>query len=253
MHKALRGQRPLVFAHRGGAKLGPENTVPGFDRGLAAGADGLELDVRLSKDRQVVVIHDSTVDRTTDGRGRVGQFTASELSRMDVLGSGSGVPRLGDVLERYRDVALIVEMKESRPELAHAVVGLVLETRALDRVVLGSFHSIAVRAARRCEPRMATGSSIGETRLALYASYAGIAPIWASYRAFQIPERTRGTRVVSKRFIRLAHQAGLVVQVWTVDDPSDMRRLLSWGVDALITDRPDLAVAIVRGWEPTVK
>lgn len=253
MHRALRGARPLVFAHRGGAKLGPENTIAAFTRGLAAGADGLELDVRLSKDRQAVVIHDSTVDRTTDARGRVDQFTAAELSRMDVLRSGAGVPRLGEVLERFSDAAVIVEVKETRVELVDAVVALVLDSHALDRVVLGSFHTAAVRAARRREPRLPTGSSIGETRLALYASYVGIAPFWAGYRAFQIPERTRGTRVVSKRFIRLAHEAGLVVQVWTVDDPSDMRRLLSWGADALITDRPDVAVEIVGGRVPSLK
>ena len=248
MHKALRGTRPLVFAHRGGAKIGPENTLVAFDRGLAAGADGLELDVHLSKDGEVVVIHDRTVDRTTDGRGPVARHTADELARMNVLGSGSGVPTLRQVLARYPEQPIIVEMKRSSAALAHAVVDVVREARAIDRVSLGSFHVVPLKAACTYEPRLPTGSATPETRLALYASYVGISPFWASYRSFQVPERTRGTRVVSQRFIRLAHAAGIVVQVWTVDDPADMTRLLGWGVDAVISDRPDVAANAVRSF-----
>ena len=248
MHKALRGARPLVFAHRGGAKIGPENTLLAFDRGLAAGADGLELDVRLSKDGEVVVIHDRTVDRTTDARGPVRHYTADELARLNVLGSGAGVPVLRDVLDRYRDIPIIVEMKQSSAALAHAVVDCVRKAHAIDRVSLGSFHAVPLKAARRYEPLIPTGSARWETRLALYASYLRVSPFWAPYRSFQVPERTRGTRVVSDRFIRIAHAAGIVVQVWTVDDPADMQRLLQWGVDALISDRPDLAAAAVRSF-----
>ncbi|HSL23525.1 MAG TPA: glycerophosphodiester phosphodiesterase [Vicinamibacterales bacterium] len=248
MHRALRGPRPLVFAHRGGAKIGPENTWLAFDRGLAAGANGLELDVHLSRDGEVVVMHDRTVDRTTDARGPVARFTAAELGQMNVLGSGTGVPLLREVLERYRDVPIIVEMKVSSRSIALRVVDLVRQARALDRVALGSFHAGPLKAARVHEPAIPTGSAPAETRLALYASYLGIAPFWASYRSFQVPERTRGTRIVSERFVRLAHAAGVAVQVWTVDTAAEMTRLLDWGVDAIISDRPDLAVETVRAW-----
>lgn len=247
MHRALRGPRPLVFAHRGGAKLGPENTIAGFDRGLAAGADGLELDVRLSRDGDVMVIHDSTVDRTTDARGRVNQYTAQELGRMNVLGSGDGVPRLEDVLARFPGVPLIIELKENG-ELGRRTADLVRAAMALDRVVIGSYLRAALREVRRYEPRLPTGSSHEETRLAVYASRVGLAPHWASYRSFQVPESTQGTRVVSKSFVRLAHQAGLSVQVWVVDEPDAVLRLLSWGVDGIITDRPDVAVLALHSW-----
>ena len=260
MHRALRGIRPQVFAHRGGAGLGPENTLEAFDRGMAAGADGIECDVRLARDGAVVVMHDPTVDRTTDGRGPVRSLTSAELARLDAAhryregdgfplrGRGVGVPTLREVLARYPQAAVIVELKEPAPELAHRVVDAIREVDALERVVVGSFSRPALRAIRRYEPRLPTGSSREEARLALYATRVGIAPHWAGYRAIQVPERSRGTRIVSTRFIRLAHQAGLVVQVWTVDEADDIRRLLLWGVDAIISDRPDVAVRTLQEW-----
>jgi glycerophosphoryl diester phosphodiesterase len=228
-----------VFAHRGGAKLGPENTIEAFDRGLASGADGLECDVRLSADGEVVVIHDATVDRTTAGRGRVSGFTAAELARWRV-------PRLTDVISRFAAASFIVEIKESNPTLARKAVEIVRAHGAVDRVALGSFHAAPLRVVRELEPDIPTGASKPEIRVALYASYIGIAPRWASYRAFQVPERSRGRRVVSRRFVRAAHRAGVVVQVWTVDHEQDIRRLIDWGVDAIITDRPDVAAGIVQ-------
>jgi glycerophosphoryl diester phosphodiesterase len=248
VHRALRGTRPLVFAHRGGAKIGPENTLLAFDRGLAAGADGLELDVRLSQDGEVVVIHDATLDRTTDARGPVSRYTAAQLAAVNVLGSGQGVPRLRQVLERYAQAAIIIEIKDASAVLARSVVDLVRDARAIDRVVLGSYYGSALKAARRHDSRVRTGSTMSETRLALYASYVHLAPYWAGYQAFQVPERASGGRVVSRRFVRLAHAAGLVVQVWTVDTSEDITRLLSFGVDGIISDRPDVAVEAVRTW-----
>jgi glycerophosphoryl diester phosphodiesterase len=120
----------------------------------------------------------------------------------------------------------------------------------LDRVCLGSFHWLVLRAVRRHAPSAATGASRKETRLAVYGSWLGLRPRRPAYRALQVPERSGRTRVVSPRFIRLAHGAGVPVQVWTVNGEDDMRRLLDWGVDALITDRPDIAVPIVRAHPP---
>lgn len=239
----LRGQRPLVFAHRGGAKLGPENTLETFSRGLAAGADGLEVDVRLSRDGKVVVMHDPTVNRTTPGRGRVSEFTAEQLSAW-------GVPRLAEVFARYPEALFIIELKEANGGLARKVVDLVREHGAVGRVALGSFHAGPLRVAREIEPRIPTGASKPEIRVALYASYLGIAPFWASYQSLQVPERSRGRRVVSRRFVRAAHRAGLAVHVWTVDEERDIRRLIDWGVDAIISDRPDVAARVVQEETP---
>jgi glycerophosphoryl diester phosphodiesterase len=257
--RVLRGRRALVFAHRGGAKIGPENTIFAFERGIAAGADGLELDVRLSRDGEVVVMHDATVDRTTSATGLVRRLSADELRGIDAAywfaadgsyplrGHDIGVPRLADVLARFRTAVLIIELKENDTELAVRTIDLIRAEDATERVAIGSFHGRALRAARAYEPRIPTGSSREETRLALYASRLGLSPKWARYRAFQVPERRHATRIVSPRFVKHAHAAGVVVQVWTVDAPEDIQRLLSWGVDAIISDRPDVAVKVVAG------
>jgi len=259
MHPAVSADRPLIFAHRGGAGLAPENTIPAFDRALALGVDGLELDVHLSHDGVAVVHHDRLLDRTTDESGPIAAKDAAELARVNACagfarmgrvwdGGPAGVPTLREVLRRYSDTRLIVEIKGPSRELARAVVREVRDARAVDRACIGGFRWRAMREVRRSEPRLATSASQLEVRLALYGSWYGLPVRAGGYAAFQVPERAGRTRVVSRRFVRLAHQADRAVQVWTVDDPADIRRLLDWGVDAIITDRPDLAVPILKEW-----
>ena len=243
----------LVFAHRGGAKLRPENTLAAFDHGMALGADGLEFDVRLSSDGVVVVHHDATLERTTDGTGPVAEHTADELARLDAgfhfdgfRGLVGGVPRLDEVLRRYPNARCIIELKANTLELATRTIATVRAAAAVERVSLGSFGSLALRAARMLEPRIPTGASREETRLALYRSWIRWPVRHPPYREYQVPELSGSMRVVSPRFVRYAHDAKVAVRVWTVDDEADMRRLLSWGVDGLISDRPDLAVQVVK-------
>ena len=257
--------RPLVFAHRGGSALRPENTTVAFDHGLALGADGLEFDVRLSRDGVVVVHHDARLDRTTNGQGPLAGLTADELSHLDAgchftdpahsgssgnaeypfRGQAGGVPRLRDVLARYPSALMIIELKLDEPELAQRTIDDIRAAGAVDRVSLGSYGTRVLRAARGYDPRIPTGASGAETRVALYRSWCRVPVRRPPYKAFQVPERAGMTRVVSPRFVRDAHAAGCVVQVWTVDDERDMRRLLEWEVDGIITDRPDVAVRVV--------
>ena len=230
-----------MFAHRGGSKIGPENTIAAFDRGLAAGADGLELDVHLSRDRIVVVHHDATLNRTTRAKGPLKDRTAAELAALEV-------PTLRDVLARYPGTPIIIELKQRGAALAVAVVAEVRRAGAAERVCIGSSSVTAVRACRACAPDIATSGARFEVRMALYRSWCGLSPGRVPYQAFQVPETSGGTRVVSPRFVQLAHQAGVAVQVWTVDEPADIRRLLDWGVDGIISDRPDVAAAVIKDW-----
>jgi glycerophosphoryl diester phosphodiesterase len=249
--------RPRVFAHRGGAALGPENTIAAFDRGLAAGADGLELDVRLSADGIVVVCHDETLDRTTDASGLVSSRSAAWLSRVDAgyrftdsagrqpfRGQGVGMPTLREVLDRYPAVPIVVEMKPDSEEMGRATAATVRAAGAVERVCAAGYGSRSLAAAREALPTMATGASQTEVRLALYRSWAAWPVSRTPYGGYQVPEISGTLRVVSPRFIRHAHRAGLEVHVWTIDGVSDMERLLAWGADALISNRPDLAVAV---------
>src|SRR5437899_1961918 len=151
-HAFFASTRPMVFAHRGGSALAPENTMAAFDRGIACGADGLELDVHLSRDGVVVVHHDRTLDRTTTLRGPIADRSAAELER-------ANVPTLGDVLARHRDARVIVELKVNTQALADAVIDVVRQARAVDRVCLGSFGRRVLRAARRIEPKIATSAA----------------------------------------------------------------------------------------------
>jgi glycerophosphoryl diester phosphodiesterase len=228
-----------------------------FDIGMAAGADGLELDVRLSADGRVVVCHDETLDRTTDSSGPVSARTAAELARVDAgyhftdaagrhpfRGRDVGVPTLRAVLERHPNALLIVEMKPDTAEMATAVVAEVRRARAADRVCAAGYGSHSLAAARAALPEMATSASRMEVRLALYRSWAGWPVARPAYGGYQVPEHVGTLRIASPRFIRHAHRAGLGVQVWTIDEPDDMRRLLAWGADALISNRPDLAVTV---------
>lgn len=210
-----------------------------FANGVSCGADGLELDVHASKDGRVVVVHDETLDRTTRLRGRVRDYNADELADADV-------PELRTVLETFRDRRIIVEVKVNEPAFGRLVVDELRRAGAIDRACVGAFRRAVLRAVRDEEPALATSAAREEVRLALYRSWLRWPVMHTAYAGYQIPELSGSTRVVSPRFVADARRAGLGVQVWTVNDESTARRLLSWGVDALITDRPDLMVPLVR-------
>ncbi|MBI4477026.1 MAG: glycerophosphodiester phosphodiesterase [Acidobacteria bacterium] len=258
-HPFRSSARPLVFAHRGGCALAPENTLPAFDQALSLGVDGLELDIQLSRDGVVVVCHDVRLDRTTNARGLVRELTADELARVDAAcrfggeaahpwrGTLVGIPRLGEVLRRYRECWIIVEMKENDPRLAHAVADEIRRADAVERVCVGGFGLRGVLAARRYAPEIATSAGKAEVRWALYRSWVGVPLLSPPYVGYQVPEWSGTTRIISSRFIRYAHRHDLFVQAWTIDRLEDMRRLIEWGIDGLITDRPDLAVPLVKG------
>jgi glycerophosphoryl diester phosphodiesterase len=252
-----------VFAHRGGRALGPENTLAALDLGLAAGADGLEFDVRISRDAVPVLHHDPDLDRCTNVRGPVDSLTAAELARVDAAywfdeengypmrDRAIGVPTLADALAHCVGRPLIVEIKVGTVDAARLVVDVIRHADAVERVCIGSFSLLALETVRALEPRILTSAARDEGQWSLYRSWVGL-PLGATpYRGFQVPERSGRLTVVSRRFIRSAHRAGLPVQVWTVNDERDMWRLLDWGVDALISDRPDLAVRVRDAWVGT--
>ncbi len=253
--------RPLVFGHRGGSRLAPENTVAAFDRAVAEGVDGLELDVRLSRDGDVVVCHDARLDRTCARSGAVADLSAAELARVDAgyrftapdgthpfRGLGIGVPSLREVLARFPVHPVIVEMKDDSLAMAEATVGVVRDAGALGRVCFGSFSSGVLRHARRLAPAAASSGSRHEVLHAILWARVGWLPPFRRYQALQVPEGREGMRVVTPRFVRAARRAGVPIQVWIVDGADDIRRLLDWGVSALITDRPDVAVRTVAEW-----
>ena len=232
-----------------------------IDNGLALGADGIEIDVQLSSDGIVVVTHDRTLERTTDRIGPVNALSAAELARVDAgfrfekdgaysfRGQSVGIPRLDAVLARHQDTRVIIEMKGAEPELGRAVGAVVRQASAVDRVCVSSFSQRSINALRAEFPELMTGASQEEARWALHRSW--VRWPWRRkrvYSAFQVPEFAGRMRVVSRNFLRHVHREGHVVQVWVVNRLEDVHRLLDWGVDGIISDVPDLAVAARDEW-----
>lgn len=186
-----------------------------------------------------------------DGRGGAatpaGAASSDEPGRAPLAGQGIGIPTLAAVLARYRDTRIIIELKLNTPALGRAVVDVVRAARADDRVCLGSFGQRVLREARRLAPHIATSAAREEVRWALYRSWVRWPVKRVAYAGYQVPEMAGPTRVVSQRFVEYAHRAGLGVQVWTVDELPQAERLLAWGVDAVISDRPDRLREFVVG------
>jgi glycerophosphoryl diester phosphodiesterase len=254
--------RPLCFAHRGGALEAPENTIAAFEHGLASGADALELDIQTTREGEIVVVHDPTLERTTNGAGPVSALSLDELRQLDAgyrftpdggasfpwRGAGVRVPTLREVLERFPTIRLNIDLKQSGPAREERLWALLQEYAALDRVLVasGDEHAPIVRFRRLCAGRMATSASEREIRAFVLAALGRVA--WAlrpAYDALQVPETSGRIRVVSPVTVAAAHRAGLAVHVWTVDDRPAMERLLALGVDGLMTDRPDVLAAVM--------
>jgi glycerophosphoryl diester phosphodiesterase len=222
-----------VIAHRGASGGHPENTLLAFEQAVAQGADALELDVRATADGIPVVMHDTTVDRTTNGRGPVAGLSLVEIRRL-YAGAGELVPTLEEVLTRFGQTPLLIEIKN--PRVGPAVVELIQRHGAEARVLLGSFHLAALRPARKAG--LATAPSRIEVGAAWAASRLWL-PGWpGAYRAFSVPEKDGMMRVVDARFLRLAARLRKPVHVWTVNDPGDAARLWNLGVCGIVTDYP---------------
>lgn len=239
--------RPII-AHRGASGHAPENTLAAFQLAIEEGAEAIELDVRISADGVPVVLHDPTLDRTTDLAGPVALRPLAELRRADAgarfsadggrtfpwRGRGIGIPTLGEVLETFPDLALLIEIKE--PEAQHAVRQLLLGRGAAGRCLVASELAAALDAFQ--EPPFLVGASRPDIA-GLWLRAALRLPLKpVRYRALSVPERYRGLTVATGAFVRAARRLGCPVHVWTVNDPGRARRLWATGVAGILTDFP---------------
>lgn len=259
-YKAYLTTRPLVMAHQGGADLAPSNTMAAFRNAAQMGVDVLELDVHTTKDGVVVVIHDATVDRTTNGVGSVHDLTLSELQKLDAgyrfspdngqtfpfRGQGVAIPTLQEVLSAFPALRINIEIKQADPPMEQAVAELIQQAGAQNRVLVVASNQDVIERFRALMPDVATGASESEVRGFFYAQTLRVS---AFYRptadALQVPENFGSIQVLSPHFVQAAHAREVAVHAWTINDPEAMRRLLAMGVDGIITDRPDLALEVL--------
>ncbi|HIF07628.1 MAG TPA: glycerophosphodiester phosphodiesterase [Gemmatimonadetes bacterium] len=249
---------PLFIAHRGGAKVAPENTMEAFRLAVESwGADVLETDARLTSDGEVVLIHDSTVGRTCDGEGNVAEMTWNRLRDLDAgfhfrdiagetsyRGRGVSIPSFDEVLDTFPHTRVNVETKCRK--VARPLAEIVRRHRARDRVLIA-----AEVEAHRTDVRGYGGPWGASRRDIAFFWSAGHLRLTAWFRpgfdVLQVPEVWHGIRVVTPRFVSEAHRLNLAVHVWVVDEEEDMTRLLAWGVDGIQTDRPDVLSSVLEG------
>jgi glycerophosphoryl diester phosphodiesterase len=251
----------LVIAHRGGSHLRPENTLEAFANAFAIGADVLEMDLRWTADGVPVVLHDATVDRTTDGSGPV---DARELDRLQELdagfrwspdggktfpyrGTGMRIPSLDEVFTRFPAARMNLEIKNP-PGTAAAkpLCDRIRAHRMSDRVLVASMSDGAIAAFRTACPEVATSLATSEGRTFVFASYAWLdRALTPRGVALQVPDRLRDRVVVTPGLVEAAHGRNLKIHAWTVNDEVRMRALVQIGIDGIITDRPDLLARIL--------
>lgn len=253
---------PLVIAHRGASAEAPENTLPAFLLAVQARADICELDVRLSNDGVLVVIHDATVDRTTNGTGRVSDFTVARLRELDAgyrftvdggkthpyRGTGVTIPTLEEVLVAHPNQRFLIELKDSREVAVVKLHEHILKANAFERVIvqlIGVKHKIG-RKVRKMDERLITGHTGKEIATFLFLSRLRLTRLFRTRGiTFEVPQKKYRYKVVTPLFVRQAHKAGIAVVVWTVNSPADMKRLRDMQVDGLVTDSPATARSLL--------
>ncbi|MBY8867975.1 MULTISPECIES: glycerophosphodiester phosphodiesterase [Streptomyces] len=243
-HPYLDHPGPIPFAHRGGAADGLENTVAQFRRAVALGYRYIETDVHATADGRLVAFHDATLDRVTDGAGRIADLPWAEVAHARVAGR-EPVPLFEELLETFPEVRWNVDVK-AEPAL-RPLLETIERMDAWSRVCVGSFSEArVVRAQRLAGPRLATSYGTRGVLGLRLRSWGVPAVLRRSAVAAQVPVAQSGVPVADRLFVRAAHALGLQVHVWTINEPERMHRLLDLGVDGIMTDHIDTLREVMR-------
>ena len=251
-HPFFGDDKILLIAHRGGAGLWPENTLYAFEHAVELGVDVLEMDVQSTKDGELVVIHDETVDRTTNGTGRVQELTLAQIQDLDAghtwtpddgvsypfRGQGLRIPALVEVLIAFPTVRMNIEIKQRL--VVARLCRMLRDYGMTERVLIAAFDAQTMKEFRRLCPEVATAAAEKEIRT-FYG--LNVAHLGRFYRppgeALQVPEYHSDRHVLTRPFVRAAHGRNMDVHVWVVNDVNDMQRMVDLGIDGIITDYPD--------------
>ena len=251
------GRKPRVFGHRGAAGVVPENTLASVERAFKDGGDYIEVDVRPSKEGAIVIVHDATLERTTDGQGEVRERTLKDLKGLDAgywftldgggtypfRGQGLQITTLEELLAAFPKIRLTVEIKQTVPGFVARVLDTVEKGARVGAVLIAAEEDAVIQEVRRemvaRNLPLATGFSYGEVSSFMRWVWTGQAfPFEPPGQALQIPPVYQGRELVTEQSVAGAHKLGLEVHVWTINEISEMERLLGLGVDGLVTDYP---------------
>ena len=261
MHAYFDLPTPHLFGHRGASAEAPENTRVAFERAWAAGVPYLEMDCHATLDGEIVILHDGLLDRTTDGEGPVRERRFAEVERLDAgyrftpdggltfpyRGQGVRIPRLEEILEGFPGARINLEIKAEEPPVTEEVIRILASARAEPRTLLAADKDGVLARVRKLDPGTAIGSSRGDVIAFFRAVAEGTLDRHVPEgQALQIPTTFMGQELITRESMEAAHKVGLRVHVWTVNDPTEMARLLDQGVDGLMSDDPALLVRIAR-------
>ncbi len=255
--------KPLVIAHQGGDGVWPGDTMLAFENAIHIGSDVLEMDAHITQDGRIVLMHDEEVDRTTDGTGLIEDMTLAELKQLDAAydwsnddgktfpyrGQGIQVPTLDEVFEKFPQMRYVIEIKLTKNPIDKPLCDLIRKYNMQDKALIGSFHDEALNNFRAACPEVATSAASDEVQdyvlLGKVFLWGFIAPDYQTIQPPWDPEESLGITIVTERFMRESHAKNIRVEPWTVNDPELMKQYIAWGVDGIITDRPDLLVEIL--------
>ncbi|NOZ01981.1 MAG: glycerophosphodiester phosphodiesterase [Deltaproteobacteria bacterium] len=247
-------RRFLNIAHRGGGRLAPEETLVAYHNAVVLGADMLEMDLHATLDGVVVLNHDDTVDRTTNGTGRIQDMPFDEIRALDAgfafspdggsthpfRGKGVTIATFREVMQEFPDMFFSVEIKQEKPSIVDAVLSVLDETSMSDHVILVSFHDEIVQEIRERRPDIVTGAGAVEMAEFYLNSTTEAGGYTPPCPFFQLPN-------VDPVLMKAAHALGVKVQVWTINDEQEMRTLLKMNVDGIMTDDPGLLAKVIDG------
>lgn len=250
----------LLMAHRGGEGKWPSNTLYAFQKALEHHSDVLELDIHSTSDGILVVRHDPHVDSTTNGQGLIADLSLAEIKQLDAgyswtedggrtypfRSQGITIPTLEEVFQAFPNTDVNIDIKDRKPGSVDQLCYLLAAYSRWDRVVVGSFHDDQLDRFRKLSPLTRTAAGVRDTATFFLLNKVRLGKFFKpAFYAFQVPEYNGKLHLVTPSFIQGAHKHGLLVHVWTVNEISDMVRLIEWGVDGIVTDFPDRLEALL--------
>ncbi len=250
----------LVIAHQGGDGVWPGETMFAYQNARDLGVDVLEMDIHITADKKLILMHDETVDRTTDGTGEIESMKLDELKKLDAAydwspdggqtypyrGKGLKVATLEEVFQAFPEMHMTIEIKKSARSMTKPFCDLIREYNMQDKVLVASFYDERLKEFRDECPGIATSSAKNETTVFVLLTKAFLGGFYSpKFFALQVPEESGGITVMTPGFVRAAHARNLAVEPWTINDEETMRKLIEWGVDGIITDRPDILIKVL--------